>query len=249
MIRSIVELDRLVALAEQHSGTPEGDALVAAARALRAAASAPAPAPALADRGAFFTIAAAPGIPLDDLVDAFGGQNPHLSVTVTRSQSAARAVRTGAADVGVVRLPAHLHGLRVASFGTEQHVAALAAGDALAGRSSVSLDDLAHHHLLQNPDAVPEWRERAHELRGPTIGTRASLAFGVLPTLALQLEQVARANGIVIVPRSTADAEGRTDVAYLAVEGLDDRRLALAFAPGPPRQAVVAFTELAAGLR
>jgi DNA-binding transcriptional LysR family regulator len=46
----------------------------------------------------------------------------------------------------------------------EPRVVVLPADHRLAGKDSVEIADLAGEHLLQDPDAVPEWRDIAEEL-------------------------------------------------------------------------------------
>lgn len=237
----LAELDELISVASRHAGTPEGDALVAAARALRR--SVP------DDRGAVLRIAAAPGIPLGDVVDAFRQQNPQVEVSITVSRAGARFVRSGQADLGAVWLPARAHGLETAALGTEQPVVALSPSDPLAALARVDLAELGGHHLLQNPDAVPEWREIAAELKGRTIGTRKSLELGPLSTLGQQLDQVAAGNGIVILPRPVLEAEGRRDIVLVPIDGVGHSASALTWEGLDARPAVLAFARLAAGLR
>lgn len=235
------ELDQFVSAAARHAGTPEGDALVAAARALRAS---------VPDaRSPVLRITAAPGIPLDELVARFRALNPQVEVEFTVTRSGVRALRGGRADLSAVWLPQHLRGLGSAPLGTAHPVVALAPDDPLASLQRVDLVALGEHHLLQNPDTVPEWRELAHELRGRTIGTRKSLELGPLSTIGQQLDHVAAGNGIVILPRPVVEAERRSDIVLVPVEGLAERTSSLAWAGGRPRADVEGFTRLAAGLR
>jgi hypothetical protein len=48
---------------------------------------------------------------------------------------------------------------------SEARMVALRADHRLAGKEAVAIADLAGEHLLQDPDAVPEWRDIAVELR------------------------------------------------------------------------------------
>ncbi|RFA10161.1 hypothetical protein B7R54_13775 [Subtercola boreus] len=237
-------LDALVAAAARHAGTPEGDALVAAARALRAV-RVPLP----DARSRVLRITAAPGIPLDSVIAAFRTANPHVDVDVTVSRAGVRALRGGRADLSAVWLPQHLRGLGSAPFGRAHAVVALAPEDPLAALDRIDLAELGGHHLLQNPDVVPEWREIASELRGRTVGTRKSLELGVLATLGQQLDHVAAGNGIVILPRPVVEAEQRPDVVLVPVNGVEQRRSVLVWAGGSARDDVADFARLAAGLR
>ena len=67
-----------------------------------------------------------------------------------------------------MRLPIDQQGLTIQQLHTEARVAALPADHRLAGKGTISIADLADEHLLQGPNAVPEWRDIATELRTRT---------------------------------------------------------------------------------
>lgn len=71
----------------------------------------------------------------------------------------------GRVDIGYIRLPADTRGLCIEPLFTEPRVVVLPEGHHLAGKERVRITDLADDHLLQDPDAVPEWRDIAAELR------------------------------------------------------------------------------------
>ena len=74
----------------------------------------------------------------------------------------------GRVDVSYIRLPVDQSGLTVRPLLTEPRVAVLPADHRLAGKETIAIADLADEHLLQDPDAVPEWRDIATELRDGT---------------------------------------------------------------------------------
>ncbi|GGF21184.1 LysR substrate-binding domain-containing protein [Subtercola lobariae] len=215
------DLDRLADLATTFSGSLEGDAVVTAVKALRRMLGHPTAAPMPpAHTSIPFTIHAPAGIPAAAIAERFAAEHPHLDVTVVESEHAAQAVRRGAASAGFVRLPAQTRGLALMPALTEPFVVAVAQTDALAGRSSVAIDELAERHLLHNPDEVPEWRDVSTELLGPTVRTSKSFALGPLTMLDEQLDHVAAGNGIIIVPLSRATSSGRNDVNFITVDGV-----------------------------
>jgi DNA-binding transcriptional LysR family regulator len=98
------------------------------------------------------------------------------SVRLCRATNAAKSVtsrpatscpspRYTRADVSYVLQPFEARGLQVQALLAEPRVAVLPAGHHLAGKDAISITDLADEHLLQDPDAVPEWRDIATEMR------------------------------------------------------------------------------------
>lgn len=122
-------------------------------------------------------------------------------------------------DVGFLRLPVDLRGLRHEPLLSEPRVVALPTDHRLAGKDTVRLADLAAERLLQNPDAVPEWRTVA----------AAPTDVPVLRTVEEKLEHVAAGRGIVVLPKSTATFYTRPDVTYSLVEDLPLNQVCLAW--------------------
>ena len=85
------------------------------------------------------------------------------------------------------------------------------AGHRLAGKDSVLVADLAAEHLLQDPEAVPEWRDIAVELRDGQPPGRIPF----FRTVEEKLEHVAAGHGIVVLPLSTATFYTRTKIRKL----------------------------------
>jgi DNA-binding transcriptional LysR family regulator len=93
----------------------------------------------------------------------------------------------------------------------------------------VTLAELAGLPLLQDPDAVPEWRDaRARLHPGALEIDRAHLP--IVHTVEEKLEHVAAERGVVILPRSTAAFYTRPGIAYRPVSGLPPGEVALAYA-------------------
>jgi DNA-binding transcriptional LysR family regulator len=105
----------------------------------------------------------------------------------------------------------------------------------------VSITDLAEEHLLQNPDAVPEWREIAPEMR--SRNNRRPVP--AIRTVEEKLEHVATGHGIVILPRSTATFYRRPDVTCIPVEDISPNQVSLAWDASRRNRLIAEFADLA----
>ena len=92
----------------------------------------------------------------------------------------------------------------------------------------MSIADLAGLDLLQDPQAVPEWRDASAAPRG----TAQSQPPPRARTVEEKLEMVAGELGVVILPTSTAQFYTRPDVTYRPVEDLAPNQVALAYQVG-----------------
>lgn len=95
----------------------------------------------------------------------------------------------------------------------------------LAGKDAVTVADLAGEHLLQDPGAVPEWRDIAAELRG----RQPRKAIPPLRTVEEKLEHVAAGPGIVVLPLSTATFYTRPDISHIPVRDIAPNQVCLAW--------------------
>ncbi|MFF9394239.1 LysR family transcriptional regulator [Streptomyces griseoluteus] len=189
------------------------------------------------------TIGFMPGITLTPATVLFTGRHPTVRVRLLRTNwgDQAAVLLDGRADVGIVRLPMDQRGLQVRPLFREPRVVVLPVGHRLADRSVVTVADLASEHLLQDPDAVPEWRDVAVELRA---GRRPDTP--VIHQVEEKLELVASGAGICVLPLSTAGFYTRPDVTALRVDGLGPNEVALAWAASRRSPLVRAFAEAAA---
>ena len=168
-----------------------------------------------------FVVAFMPGLIVTDAVRRLRERHPGLIVEVLRTtwNDQVEVLHDGRADVSYLRLPADQRGLTVRPLTTEPRVVVLPAGHRLAGKDSVAITDLAAERLLQNPDAVPEWRDVA------------TVAAEPVPALAVEekLENVAAGRGIVVLPLSTATYYTRPDVTFARIDGIPDNQICLAW--------------------
>jgi DNA-binding transcriptional LysR family regulator len=206
--------------------TPAGRQLLADAGPLLASADALRRRVARAARGpGSFTIGFMPGLIVTAAVRAMLGLHPQLTVNVLRTSwdDQTDVLHDGRADVSYVRLPVDQSGLQVRALLAEPRVAMLPAGHRLAGKDTITIADLADEHLLQDPGAVPEWRDIATEMR-----TRRRSA-PVFRTVEEKLEHVAAGHGIVLLPLSTAVFYTRPDVTYSHVSDIPPNQVCLAW--------------------
>jgi DNA-binding transcriptional LysR family regulator len=206
--------------------TPAGRQLLADAGPLLANADALRRRVARAARGpGSFTIGFMPGLIVTAAVRAMLGLHPQLTVDVLRTSwdDQTEVLQDGRADVSYVRLPVDQIGLQVRRLLAEPRVAVLPAGHRLAGKDTITIADLADEHLLQDPGAVPEWRDIATEMR-----TRRRSA-PVFRTVEEKLEHVAAGHGIVLLPLSTAVFYTRPDITYSHVSDIPPNQVCLAW--------------------
>jgi DNA-binding transcriptional LysR family regulator len=209
--------------------TPAGRQLLADAGPLLASADALRRRVARAARGpGCFTIGFMPGLIVTEAVRALAGRHPQLTVNVLRTNwdDQTAVLHDGRADVSYIRLPVDQSGLQIQALLAEPRVAVLPAGHRLAGKDTISVADLADEHLLQDPDAVPEWRDIATEMRA-----RRRPSPPVFHTVEEKLEHVAAGHGIVLLPLSTAVFYTRPGVAYSHVSDIPANQVCLAGTP------------------
>ena len=203
--------------------TPAGTQLLTDARPLLANAEALRRRVGRAARGTrTFTVGFMPGLIVTPAVRAMAAAHPELTMDVVRTgwDDQTDVIRDGRVDVSYVRMPVDHKGLRLAPLFTEPRVAVVPADHRLAGKENIALADLAGERTLQNPDAIPEWRDIVVERRGDGL---------VLGTVEEKLEHVAAGDGVVILPLSVVSYYSRPDVVSVRVRDLADNQVCLAW--------------------
>jgi DNA-binding transcriptional LysR family regulator len=190
------------------------------------------------------TIGFMPGLTVTAAVQALTARHPEVSVEITRTtwDDQVEVLHDGRVDVSFVRLPVDRRGLELRPLFAEPRMVVLRSDHRLAGKESVMIADLAEEHLLQNPDAVPEWRDIAVELREGT-----SPGYPVVHSVEEKLEHVAAGHGMAIVPASTAGYYTRPDVIRIPVEDVAPSRVCAAWIATRRSRLIHEFVEIAAG--
>jgi DNA-binding transcriptional LysR family regulator len=220
--------------------TAAGRQLLDDARPLLAAADATRRRVVRAARGpSTFTVGFMPGITVTAAVRALTAKHPELTVELVRTSwhDQVEVLHDGRVDVGFVRLPIDRRGLRLRPLFEEPRVVVLPAHHRLAGKESVVVADLADERLLQDPDAVPEWRDIAVR---PRPGR-------VMHSVEEKLEHVAAGNGIVVIPLSTANYYTRPDVAHVPIVDIGPNQVFLAWAATRRSPLLAEFADIASG--
>jgi DNA-binding transcriptional LysR family regulator len=224
--------------------TPAGRQLLADAGPLLASADALHRRVTRAARGpGSFTIGFMPGLIVTEAVRALAGRHPQLTINVLRTNwdDQTEVLHDGRADVSYIRLPVDQSGLQVQALLAEPRVVVFPAGHRLAGKDTISVADLADEHLLQDPAAVPEWRDIATEMR-----TRRRRGVPVFRTVEEKLEHVAAGQGVIVLPLSTAAFYTRPGVAYSHVSDIAPNQVCLAWDASRRSQLIQDFAALAA---
>ena len=189
-----------------------------------------------------FTVGFMPGLTITGPVRALGAAHPDISVEVLRTDwtNQITALHDGRADIGYVRMPVDLTGLQSSLLFTEPRVAVLPTSHRLAGKEEVSIHDLADEHLLQHPEAVPEWQAVSTELRdGPPA------PFVAARSVEEKLERVAAGHGFSVLPETTASYYQRPDVAWTPITDIPPNEVRLAWVSARRSPLIAEFVQLA----
>jgi DNA-binding transcriptional LysR family regulator len=191
------------------------------------------------------TIGFMPGITLAPVVRLLRERHPGLDLRMLRTgwHDQVEVLHDARADVGIVRLPMDPAGLEIRPLYTEARLVVVPSSHHLAGKESVQVADLANDHLLQDPDAVPEWRDIAAELRA---GERRPVP--VIHSVEEKLELVAGGQGIVVIPASTASFYTRPGIEAIPVEDLGPNHVAAAWPIGRTTGLIREFVDAATAL-
>ncbi|GHJ99668.1 LysR family transcriptional regulator [Streptomyces sp. Y2F8-2] len=192
-----------------------------------------------------FTIGFMPGITVTPAVRTLTSRRPGLTVRLLRTSwvDQVEVLHDGRADVSIVRLPIDRQGLQVVPLFQEPRVVVLPLDHPLAGKQSVAIADLAADHLLQDPDAVPEWRDVALEMR-----ERDRPEVPQIHQVEEKLELVASGAGVCVIPLSTAGFYTRPDVVPVPVEDIGPNHVCLAWMATRRSPLIREFAEAASSI-
>jgi len=200
--------------------TPSGERLLADARPLLSQASALLRRVGAAD---VFAVGFMPGLIITPAVRVLASRHPGLRVDVVRTtwEDQVEVIHDGRVDVGYVRLPVPMDGLRCVPLFTEPRVAVLPAAHRLAGKESVLESDLAGERIVRHTT---------------TLGIRS---------VEEKLEHVAMHGGVAILPLSTAVFYSREDLAHVPIDDIAPNEVALAWAAHRQTPLIAEFTSIA----
>ncbi|MCM1965907.1 LysR family transcriptional regulator [Streptomyces sp. G1] len=190
-----------------------------------------------------FTIGFMPGITVTGAVRSFSARHGDLNVQVVRTSwtDQVQWVHEGLLDVSFVRMPVEHQGLELRRLFQEPRVAVVPANHRLAGKESIVIADLAPEWLLQDPDAVPEWRDLPDRPGSEGGGPRPSFA-----TVEEKLEHVATTGGVLVLPLSTAAYYTHIGVACVPIDDIGPGEVCLAWSSGRRSPLLSEFADIAA---
>lgn len=168
----------------------------------------------------------------------------HPAVTLTLSAvtaaDAADAVRAGAVDVALLRLPTDTSGLAVIPLYEETTVVVAPADHLLCAADEVTAADLDCEPRLVPLDDVVDWAQAIGGAPGTPIDHRPE-------TTEDATELVAAGLGLLIVPQSLARLHHRKDLTYRPITDAPACVVALAFPEGPQSELVEEFIGIVRG--
>ncbi|MFI0817978.1 LysR substrate-binding domain-containing protein [Streptomyces sp. NPDC021098] len=156
-----------------------------------------------------------------------------------------RALRAGEADVMITRFRIDEPDLTVGPvLYTEGRVVAVAAGHPLAGRASVSSDDLADHDLFQRPGAFPA---DVYDQLVPHVSAQGRPLVRRCPADSMQDMFAAIVEGRAVHPTiESMRAVSHPGVVYVPITDLDPAPVCLVWVTARTSPAVLAFAQAAA---
>jgi DNA-binding transcriptional LysR family regulator len=178
---------------------------------------------------------------------------PQADITFDSWGDPAGRLRSGEADVALLRSPFDPRGLEVWELRNEPRVAALAADHRLAGRTRLRRADLADEPLPHWPgaDAATNayWSGRDPASLASTWSDRGpadmETAGPLVSDLIQLLEVVGYGQAVAFLPASTAARHPRADLVYIPVTDLSPSVSVVAWPEGSRSAAVAAFVAAA----
>lgn len=190
-----------------------------------------------------FTVGFMPGLVVTDPVRALAASHPELEVLVLRTTwlDQVDVMLDGRVDIGYVRMPIDTTELQTEYLFSEPRLAVLPIEHRLAGRTEITLTELAGETMLQHPSGIPEWQA----MLGHTTDHAPGFASMDFHSVEEKLEAVAAGRGISVIPESTARYYTRPDIAYVPVADIPDNEVRLAWTANRKSPLIAEFTELA----
>jgi DNA-binding transcriptional LysR family regulator len=174
---------------------------------------------------------------------------PGLHIVFGHPGGPAAAVRSGAADVAILRAPFDRSGLETELLLTEPRLAVLPADHRLAGRAELRRADLAGE-LMPRWAGTPDPAAAAHWTGADTPGPAGSTPEGqpdgpVINDISQLLAAVTLGNAVAYLPASVAHQHNSADVAFVPVSDLSPSEVMVAWPATSRSRAVAAFVRAA----
>jgi DNA-binding transcriptional LysR family regulator len=223
--------------------TEAGAAFLPRARALLRAAGQAAASARAAARPTRITVGYISGVLITPAVRALRRQHPDAEVrTQHMSWNEPReALLDHRADVVIARLPLRAEGLHVTILYDEPRELLVPVGHRLAGKESVTLDDIADEPMPQLPD--PDWN--AYWRVDPRPGGAPAPGGPVVTAVEDKLELIATGQAVAIVSAAMHAGRMHPDVTTIPLEGVTPSQVVLATRAGDRNRLVTAFSRLA----
>lgn len=159
-----------------------------------------------------------------------------LQLHAVDAADAATAVREGAVDVALLRLPTDITGLAVIHLYEETTVAVVPTDHLLAAADEITAADLGGEPVLVPLDDVIDWPAAP----GDRLDHRPESTKDAI-------ELVAAGLGALIVPQSLARLHHRKDLTYRPITDAPTSPVALGFPDGPQAELVEEFIGIVRG--
>ncbi|HEY0718804.1 MAG TPA: LysR family transcriptional regulator [Streptosporangiaceae bacterium] len=218
--------------------TEAGEVFLPRARALLRSAAAAAAAARAAAQPARITVGYSAGLIITPAVRSLRRTYPDAEVQTLHLQwnEPREALLGHRVDAVVTRLPLRTDGLHVTILYDEPRVLLVAVGHRLAGKESVTLDDIADEPIPRFPD--PEWD--AYWRIDPRPGGGPAPAGPAVATIEDKLEVIAAGEAVAIVPAALHTGI-RPDLTTIPLYGVEPGHVVVASRAGERSRLVGAF--------
>lgn len=181
-----------------------------------------------------------PGATPAKWVRIWGERHPDtpLELVPVDSAAAADAVRAGAVDVALMRLPSETSGLAVIPLYEEVTVVVVPKDHVITAVDEITAADLNDEHVLVPHDDTLAWADAP----GAPVAHRPD-------TTADAIELVAAGTGVLLVPQSLARLHHRKDLTYRPLTDAPPAPVVLAAAEGVQSDEVAEFIGVVRGRR
>jgi DNA-binding transcriptional LysR family regulator len=193
-----------------------------------------------------FRLSFVPGVTVTKWTTEWAERHPDIPLEVRPAAEDERVsgVRDGVVDVAFVRLPIEREGLSAIRLYDEVPVVVVSKDNPLSLLEEVRLDELLGEHLVQDPDTIEGWAERATEMiEAIRIDQPAPEA------VEDAIDLVAAGTGIAVFPHSVARLHARKDVVARPVLDLPETQIAIVWLAEETTERIEEFIGIVRGRR